>query len=127
MSLGICLDCRRHARASEAACPFCGGTVQPPVVRRVAAGTALTRAVLLGATLSAAGCDFTSAQPVYGAPIPADSGASDSGADGDVSAQPLYGAPVVDAGADAAMMEETGPMADYGAPPPPPDAGSDAR
>jgi hypothetical protein len=126
MSLGMCLDCRRHARASEAACPFCGGTVKPPVVRRVAPGRALTRAVLLGATLSAAGCELTSEQPVHGAPIPSDSGASDGGADGEVSAQPLYGAPVVDAGADA-MMEETGPMADYGAPPPPPDAGSDAR
>ncbi len=123
MSLGMCLDCRRHARASEAACPFCGGTVQPPAARRVAAGTALTRAVLLGATLSVAGCELTSSQPVYGAPVVP----SDAGTDGDVSAQPLYGAPVLDAGVDAAMMEETGPMADYGAPPPPPDAGSDAR
>lgn len=122
-----CAGCGRHVRTSDAACPFCGHTIESDASARATArthGARLGRAALFafGATIAAtaAACSPASnpdasgpdAQvqdsapdagnmALYGGP-PADSGApADSGTDNDASdGSPgaRYGAPPVDAG-----------------------------
>jgi len=119
MALAACTQCRRHIRADEGACPFCGAAANalltlPGLPGRMSRAAALA----FGASLSALACggsaalapssdagqDVELAQPLYGAPAPdasaadastpdaTDAGAQDAGTDtGNI--QPPYGAP----------------------------------
>lgn len=48
-----CPQCRRHARSSDAACPFCGATLGPEVARAPLVPKGAKRAVLFAIGLSA--------------------------------------------------------------------------
>jgi hypothetical protein len=52
--LAPCTACRRHVRATEAACPFCGGSVG--VARTALPETRLARASLAVFAIAVAGC-----------------------------------------------------------------------
>jgi hypothetical protein len=103
-----CEACKRHLRASCAACPFCDAVRAPQdLAPPTRPATGLSRAAIftLGASLGLAGCNTTT--PVYGAPA--------------FDVQP------VDASQPADVPQDAGADADavavrYGAPPPP-DAG----
>jgi hypothetical protein len=125
-----CPGCKRHVRAEEARCPFCGGALPAP---RAASSlpralgrmsrAALFAATAAGATLAgaAAGCDGDSPGGADAAADQvADQAVADRAGDGasgdasnlpDVGVQPAYGiSPMPDAGF---------PVAEYGAPPAP--------
>lgn len=53
--LTLCTVCSRHARADEACCPFCGGTLSVPKRERKINRSGRA-AILFGATLAAASC-----------------------------------------------------------------------
>jgi hypothetical protein len=82
--LVLCVACSRHMKASEACCPFCGGTIA-----RVSTGEPFRRmaaaaAVAAGVTTLAAACSTPSASTFYGiAGIadPAPEGGTDGSAD----------------------------------------------
>jgi len=68
MSLAPCTSCRRHVRADEPRCPFCGGTIGEASSRVVARAPRV--AILFAGALGIAGCsDDGNVVPVYGAPI----------------------------------------------------------
>jgi hypothetical protein len=72
MSLHPCPSCRRHARASEASCPFCGeALVSPSADRRT---RYIRRVGVIAAMASLSGCPS-------------------SGSDGSTGAVPPYGLP----------------------------------
>jgi len=76
MSLAPCTSCRRHVRADEPRCPFCGGTIGEATSRAVARAPRV--AILFAGALGIAGCsDDGNVVPVYGAPI-TDSAAADT-------------------------------------------------
>lgn len=113
-----CAGCARHVRAGEGACPFCGGAIEQGAgaAKSVLEGVRLGRSALfaLGLTVAAggvAGCEMGVA--VYGAPAPMDAG--DAASDSSVQ----EGGP----GPDANEPDTGGPVARYGAPPPPSDGG----
>ncbi len=112
MALVSCSACRRHTRATEASCAFCGGALSASIAIAGPNLGALSRAALLA--LAVAGCNRpteTIAQ-AYGAPPPEPSPQLDAGA-ADV-AQPE----VPDAGMPMGIM--------YGAPPAAASSGSKA-
>ena len=118
MSFLLCPSCSRHAKATEVACPFCGGELAAAVAQgdpsiknarsrsRLLFGAAA--AAVAGAT-AVTGCSSSSTYaPPYGQP-PHDSGvAADAGtASGDDGGgvAPAYGAPAyggaaIDSGTD---------------------------
>ncbi len=138
-----CKGCARHVLAGEAACPFCGASLQAPsALRRADLPRRPTRAMLFtfGAALSTAACGSTVVgtdggggadvmmTPDTGTPTdrvtpvdtgtdtgPGDTGVfpSDTGMGDDVTVAPPYGVPPKDAGPD----DDGGIMAEYGAPP----------
>ncbi len=116
-----CSGCARHVRAGEGSCPFCGCAVQAQgAVKAPLEGVRFGRSALfaLGLTIAAggvAGCEMAVA--VYGAPAPMDGG-GDGGATQEGGANQESGAP-----GDADPTDTGGPMARYGAPPPPTDGG----
>lgn len=106
-NLAACPHCARHVRASDPACPFCGGTIDglaprsPSVVARVTRLALFTGAALVGSACGTA---------VHGDDAGADSAvASDAGADGGVDA----GTPSDDAGGSS---DAGGPADDAGTP-----------
>lgn len=102
MSLRPCLNCTRHVRNIETACPFCGTNLpasSAPVPRSV---VGLGRAAIMAFGMTAAACDPTTS--------------TDAGTDAYIGGQDAaYGGPPVDAA----------PSADDAAPTPP-DSGNDA-
>lgn len=66
MSFELCIGCRRHVRASETACPFCGSPERAPRPRK----NPTVRAAMFALGAAATGCsDDGTAVPVYGAPM----------------------------------------------------------
>lgn len=55
MTLLPCLSCRRHARADEPACPFCGGALGAPSPIHQRVGR-VTRAMILYGAVTLGGC-----------------------------------------------------------------------
>jgi hypothetical protein len=112
MSLRLCAACSRHVR--EATCPFCGTTetaaLPVPHSRATRAAMVFGAATLVSAAVACGG----------------ETTGQDAGTSPTATAAPAYGAPVpTDAAApDAAPGPDGGPVAAYGAPPPPPDAGA---
>ena len=105
MSLNVCLSCSRHVR--DSVCPFCGAEV--PAAPAAAKAPRVARIVLLGgAAAIATAC--SSAQPLYGAPMP-DASPNDGASQNDTGPAPMYGAVPPDASGD------TGPAPAYGAVP----------
>ena len=95
MSLIACSGCRRHVRAGDGACPFCGAAVLgAPAPGRPLARLGRAALFAVGATVSvtAAGCDTFNPAPAYGAP-PIDAGPDDAavGVDAGEGIAPLYG------------------------------------
>lgn len=115
MALVSCSACRRHTRATDAACAFCGGALAAPTATNGNLAS-LSRAALLALAVSGCkGTPETIAQP-YGAPpqppVPQlDAGEADAG----MPMAAMYGAPPVEAKGDAGIPADM-----YGAPPPPP-------
>lgn len=102
MSLGLCGDCGRHVRESDAACPFCGGSTHP-IARATRATPRVSRAVLIagiGAAAVGVACN-QSVATFYGAPFVDASGVDGSSEDA-LAPDALYGGPPYDAGVDAA-------------------------
>jgi len=102
--LFACPSCARHVRVSEAACPFCGATLdasfrQRPAPRAPAARLGRAALFALGTTTVglAAACSSSS-----------QGGGSEKGVDsGTMMGEPAYGAPArpLDAGFDVPMSE----------------------
>ncbi len=130
-ALQPCLACRRHVRATEASCPFCHAAVtevapRPMPTQRL--GRAATFAFGAAVTMSAAGCGQAST-PGTDANVVVETDAGFRGLDGaayggppidaameqDTGLVAAYGGPPVDA-----ALPDTGNLALYGAPPPPP-------
>lgn len=131
-----CAGCGRHVRTSDAACPFCGQSIESDATSRAPGrthGARLGRAAIFafGATIAAtaAACSPASnpdasgndAQvqdsapdagnmALYGGP-PVDAGPTDDG-----GTMPLYGGPPADSGVDNDAGDGS-PGARYGAPP----------
>ncbi len=114
MSFHLCEHCRRHVRAEDARCPFCGEARVDSIPARVAPGR-VSRAVLVaGATMVATACGSgVVLTPVYGAPAPPydggngdDAALADGGPDADAAAK--------DAGPDALQGAYGGPPPDAG-------------
>jgi len=100
MSLIVCGQCDRHVRG-PGLCPFCGAQVESPSAPSPTAAPRRSRAALLvGAAAVSVAC--SSAQPMYGAPIPDSGGADQAAADAgnDSSPGPMYGAVPPDGGVD---------------------------
>lgn len=95
-----CVACRRHARSTDPACPFCGGALSPVRAFAEVDTRGLSRAavIALAASLGLAAC-VSEDTPVYGAPGPGyvggAGGAGGAGGEGGAGA----------AGADAAGGE----------------------
>jgi hypothetical protein len=100
--LAPCTSCRRHVRADEPCCPFCGGAIGEATNRAVARAPRV--AMLFAGALGIAGCSATddgNVVAMYGAPI------SDS-ATLDTSMGALYGGPPVDSAVkDSASPPDT--------------------
>jgi hypothetical protein len=130
--LAPCTSCRRHVRADEPACPFCGGAIGEPTNRAVPRAPRV--AILFAGAIGLAGCSEDGGGapvPVYGAPIDsaviADTGRADT-SNADTSMGSLYGGPPVDSAVqdtntpDSAKdsgddVEDTwSPVPPYGAP-----------
>jgi hypothetical protein len=117
----------RHVKNIDSGCPFCGASVVA-IAQPLAPRLASRSARLLGAAAMAVATGAcASAQPVYGAPVPQDSGVVDAGKDGSSlpdaaefdAIAPMYGGPIpLDAGVDAAK-DSGGVAPAYGAPPNP--------
>lgn len=99
MSLALCPSCRRHAKATEAACPFCTAplaatTPRAPLPRLSrSALVALGTAAVFGAASSGCGSEESTTQT-----------AQDAGSPDAWSGNPVYGGPPddpIDAGRDA--------------------------
>ena len=125
MSLQPCLECARHVRATESACPFCGAAIEAAPSLRMPSER-LGRAALFafGAAMATnvAACSASTTQQLdSGAPVdannavvdagPPDAGQQDTGQQ-DSGFFPPYGTPAPDAGHDGGLMGA------YGAPPP---------
>lgn len=98
MSLRVCPSCSRHAR--ETACPFCGADIPIAAPVQVARSP---RVILLGAIATAAVAGAcSSAQPLYGAPMPDASPANDAAQNdaGNDAMATFYGGPPIDSGSD---------------------------
>lgn len=112
-----CASCARHVRASDRACPFCGGSLEAPasVAANVPAGVRLGRAAIFAVGVavasSVAACEMKN---------DTDAAVAEAGPTDDGSVMALYGAPVADA-APAPDVADGGPVARYGAPPAPED------
>ena len=105
--LAACSGCRRHVRASEVHCPFCGAERVPGVVESVAM-VRMSRAATLAAALAIAGCR---SEPT---PIANDPAAAKPSA-----------APTPTPSPDTGLVDDPGGQVDiYGAPPPPPPSAS---
>ena len=93
--LAPCTSCRRHVRADEPACPFCGGTLGEATNRAVPRAPRV--AILFAGALGIAGCsasDDGSTVAMYGAPMSDSASVETSNAD--TSMGSLYGGPPVD-------------------------------
>jgi hypothetical protein len=117
MSFVPCPSCRRHVRAGDAACPFCGaaGAAEPAVAPSASVpGQRLSRGAMFAFAVSVAACsssgDDGNPGLMYGGPpIDAstlDTGAADGGLDSGNPA-PAYGAPA-DTGTPDASKPDTG-------------------
>ena len=130
-----CPSCARHARVSEAACPFCGAPFADAFrssPRPKGPGARLTRAALVAfGTLGTGSLALTPACSSSSSAAPTGGGeTNDSGG----TAMPLYGATPIEADANAVYgspaipldAEADGPVATplYGAPAIPLDAGN---
>jgi hypothetical protein len=111
-----CLSCARHVRTTDERCPFCATPLTDAMHAHVSVepSARVSRAVMLaiGASLALAACGDSVSPSV-----------SDVRSDG---AQPDR-VSVADTGSDTGLPCELDPAcssADYGAPPPPMDAGS---
>lgn len=140
-----CGSCRRHVRASEAACPFCASDMPRAAAREQVVTAGMSRAAVLaiGAALSIVACsdddpgtgNQTGQIGQTGGAAGSSSGGSSAGgnggAAGDGGTMALYGAPPPQGGAagdsggtiygapppqGGAAGESAGPV--YGAPPP---------
>jgi hypothetical protein len=105
MSFSPCLACRRHVRAGDETCPFCGVAAPPP---RASASptTRLTRGALFAFATTVAACGGTETTD----------GSTDTGTvtDGSTSDSAADTSAVKDDGIDTA---DTGLVAAYGGPP----------
>lgn len=109
--LAPCTACRRHVRATEAACPFCGGAIG--VARSAMPEGRLSRAGLAVFAIAIAGCTEPTREAA--APDPVAKPAADSGA----VAQPTPPPPMPSV-EDAGLVDDPGTMhAKYGGAPPP--------
>jgi hypothetical protein len=107
--LAPCTACRRHVRATEAACPFCGGPLG--VARNAIPEGRLSRAGIAVFALAIAGCTEPTREAA--SPDPIAKPAADAGAVAQPTPTPT---PIEDAG----LVDDPGTMvAKYGAPPPP--------
>lgn len=119
MSLRPCLQCTRHVRSSEKACPFCGTNLPAVATATPRSVAGLGRAAIMAFGVTAAGCN-TPAAP------------TDAGNDAYIGSQDAaYGGPPPDASlsdedaptaADAPASTDAGndtggSVAAYGAPP----------
>lgn len=121
--LAPCTSCRRHVRADEPRCPFCGGALGEPTNRAV--GRVPRVAVLFAGALGIAGCsavDDGGAVPVYGAPIN-DTGLADTSATRDSASDTgASDTAIADTArpdstpADSAAADTGGAVPPYGAP-----------
>lgn len=138
-ALQPCLACRRHVRVSETTCPFCQTAMpeaapRPMPTQRL--GRAATFAFGAAVTMSAAGCGQASTpgndagnhagndagtdayvgalDAAYGGP-PVDAATVDAAAEVDSGLVAAYGGPPLDS-----ALPDSGTLALYGAPPPPP-------
>ena len=112
--LAPCPGCRRHVRAAEGGCPFCGAVlVVAPIPN---AATRLARGALFVFASSVTACGGSTASEPTIAETGSDTSVLDTG-----SAASLYGAPAIDSGAadDGTVDDTGGPMTKYGAPPEP--------
>lgn len=135
-----CSGCQRHVRLDEAACPFCGGSIDTAKARPegvTGAGLSRAAALALGTALAAA-CSTPGGQPndpgaaLYGGPPPAPASAKPEPSakapnPDDTAVAAMYGmatpTPATPPSASAPKPkppnDATGPVAAYGAPPPP--------
>lgn len=99
-SLFPCDGCRRHVRATEPSCPFCGAAVHAPASAPVEFPARLSRAALFAFAMAAGGCTPSApAPPTEQRP-------------GEYNPPPAPPPPP--------RLDDPGPMAAvYGAPPPP--------
>jgi hypothetical protein len=106
-----CSACSRHIRASEASCPFCGGT--PPAqrpARQTADTRGLSRAAALALVTALAGCDAPLAAAYGGPPPMADASAVQTDAAPAPAPTPTPTPPL--------KNTESPPAPAYGGPPP---------
>jgi hypothetical protein len=110
VSLVPCTLCARHVRASETACPFCGGTLMAPVPT---SPMALSRAALIfaGATTLTA-CGKEPAPPAPPAPSPTQMPVPAYGPPPDWNN--IAPAPASDAGTPPAAAASASPTKDAG-------------
>ena len=137
-SLLPCTQCRRHLRAEDVRCPFCGAELAARAVPRwlVTAPKGAKRATLfaLGVSLAAAACE-TNDTPIYGGTFAGGSGGQSGGGNGgsDTGGSATGGSATGGSGGlsgnggDSAGDGGSGNQQPvYGAPvPPEPDAGPD--
>jgi hypothetical protein len=126
--LAPCPGCRRHVRATSAACPFCGARLAalatiPSAKSRLARGALFAFASTVAACGGTTEPDPTATDTGTLADTKSDARGDDAKDDARGSdtggVAPPYGVPVGDSG----TVDDAGdPMADYGAPPPPADA-----
>jgi hypothetical protein len=115
--LAPCTACRRHVRATEAACPFCGGAIG--VARNVMPEGRLSRAGLAVFAMAIAGCTEPTREPA--SPDPIAKPAVDAGAVAQPTPSPTPPPSPEGVGEDAGLVDDPGTMhAKYGAAPPPP-------
>lgn len=107
--LAPCTECRRHVRAVEARCPFCGTSRAGAGPIEVSPTVRMSRAAAVAAAFVIAGC-HTEAQPIAQDPAVAKPAPSPTPAP---TSEP--------APKDAGLVDDPGAaVAEYGAPAPPP-------
>jgi len=107
--LAPCTGCRRHVRAVEARCPFCG-VEREGVHVEVTAVARASRAVTFAAALAIAGCQ---SEPVSNAIVKDPTAAKPT-----ATPKPAPG-PVPSTSASGLVDDPGSPVAEYGAPAPP--------
>jgi hypothetical protein len=75
-----CPSCECHVKATESACPHCGSFLRREESRLPRTATAV--ALGLSAVLAAAGCEETTASPVYGVAVTGTGGEAGAGGAG---------------------------------------------
>jgi len=108
--LAPCTGCRRHVRAVEARCPFCGAEREATNVE-ASTVTRVSRAVTFAAALAIAGCQ---SEPASNTIVKDPTAAK-------TTATPKPAPAPVPSTSSSGLVDDPGsPVAEYGAPAPPP-------